>query len=323
MAFSVFIDGEVGTTGLQIRARLADRDDVTLISLPESERKDLERRREILNSADIVILCLPDDASREAVGLIENPAVRVIDASNAHRVAEGWVYGMPEYDAGQAAKIAAAKHVTNPGCYAITAVSMLHPLVAAGVLPTDFPVTINAISGYSGGGKKMIASFEDTASAGYTEAPFRVYGLTLEHKHTEEIRKWSGLENCPLFVPSVGRFRQGMIVQVPLQLWALPGSPSRKRVQATLADHYAGSRFVSIAGLEESSAMAGLEPEGLNGTNELRLHVCGNEARGQAVIMGLIDNLGKGASGQAVQNMNLMLGLDETAGLQQPANPTY
>ena len=323
MAPTVFIDGDVGTTGLQIRARLADRSDVSLVRLPEAERKDVERRREMLNGTDLVILCLPDDASREAVSLISNPAVKVIDASSAHRTVEGWTYGMPEYEPGQASVIADSKRVTNPGCYAITSVSMLHPLVAGDVVPADFPVTINAISGYSGGGKKMIASFEDRGAENFTEEPFRVYGLGLEHKHTEEIRVWSGLDQRPLFVPSVGRFRQGMIVQVPLQLWALPGSPAPKTVHEVLADHYAGSRFVTVAPLETTSAMTGLDPEGLNGTNELRLHVFGNEKRGQAVVMGLIDNLGKGASGQAVQNMNLMLGLEESAGLTEAVEITY
>ena len=315
MAPTVFIDGDVGTTGLQIRARLADRSDVSLLRLPEAERKDVERRREMLNGADLVILCLPDDASREAVSLISNPDVRVIDASSAHRTAAGWTYGMPEYEPGHGDTIAASKRVTNPGCYAITSVSMLHPLVDGGLVPADFPVTINAISGYSGGGKKMIASFEDRSAENFTEEPFRVYGLGLEHKHTEEIRKWSGLDNRPLFVPSVGRFRQGMIVQVPLQLWSLPESPAPKTVHEVLADHYAGSRFVTVTPLDKTSAMTGLDPEGVNGTNELRLHVFANEKRGQAVVMGLIDNLGKGASGQAVQNMNLMLGLEESAGL--------
>ncbi|MBC8159144.1 MAG: N-acetyl-gamma-glutamyl-phosphate reductase [Alphaproteobacteria bacterium] len=323
MTFKVFIDGAVGTTGLQIRARLTGREDITLVSLPEEDRKNPERRREVLNSVDLVVLCLPDDAAREAVSLIDNPDVRVIDASSAHRTAEGWVYGMPELAADQGAKIAAAKRVTNPGCYAITGVSMLRPLVLAGLIPADFPVTINAISGYSGGGKKLIANFEDKSAPDYSVDAFRVYGLGLEHKHTEEIRVWSGLDNRPLFVPSIARFRQGMLVQVPLQLWALPGKPSPADIQAALAAHYAGRRFVSVASLADTSAMGAMEPEAANGTNDLRLHVFGNEARGQAVVIGLIDNLGKGASGQAAQNINIMLGCDETAGLEETVIPAY
>jgi N-acetyl-gamma-glutamyl-phosphate reductase len=312
----VFIDGEVGTTGLQIQARLANRTDVSLISLPETERKDIGRRRDVMNSVDMVILCLPDDAAREAVTLIESPDVQVIDASSAHRIAEGWVYGMPEYNADQADKIANAKRVTNPGCYAVTAVSIIHPLISAGILSADFPVTINAISGYSGGGKKMIESFEDENSPNFTTDPFRVYGLSLEHKHTEEIRYWSGLANRPLFVPSVGRFRQGMIVQVPLQLWAIPGEPKPEDIYNILSNHYADSHFISVADLSETANMTGLEPEGLNDSNELRIFVFGNESNRQAVVMGLIDNLGKGASAQAVQNMNLMLGREPSTGLE-------
>lgn len=315
MSATVFIDGEVGTTGLQIRERLESRDDIAFLRLAEDERKDLGRRGEMLNAADIVILCLPDDAARDAVAMIKNDAVRVIDASSAHRVAQGWVYGMPEYDPAQAELIAAARWVTNPGCYAVTSVSILHPLVVAGIIPASHGVSINAISGYSGGGKQMIADFEDPHGGACANTPFRVYGLGLAHKHVPEIMQWSGLEHAPLLVPSVGHFRQGMIVQVPLQLWDLPGNVSLGDVHAALALHYAGQRFVKVMPLLESARMSGLEPEGLNGTNELHLHVFGNAQTGQAVVMGLIDNLGKGASGQAVQNLNLMIGAAPDAGL--------
>ena len=315
MSATVFIDGEVGTTGLQIRERLGNRADLSFLSLDENERKDLGRRGDMLNAADIVILCLPDEAAREAVAMIENSDVRVIDASSAHRVTDGWVYGMPEYGPGQAEKIAAASRVTNPGCYAISSVSILHPLIAGGIVPASHPVTINAISGYSGGGKQMIADFENAENGAYANTPFRVYGLGLAHKHVPEIKVRSGLDRPPLFVPSVGHFHQGMIVQVPLQLWALPGNVSVGDIHAALEDHYAGQRFVKVRPLAETADMSGLEPEALNCTNELHLHVFGNAETGQAVVMGLIDNLGKGASGQAVQNLNLMIGADPDTGL--------
>lgn len=314
MTATVFIDGEVGTTGLQIRERLENRADLSFLRLDEAERKDAAARAMMLNSADVVILCLPDEAARDAVAMIENDAVRVIDASSAHRIADGWVYGMPEYGAGQADKIAAARRVTNPGCYAISSVSILHPLVASGILPANHPVSINAISGYSGGGKQMIADFEDTGGV-YKNTPYRVYGLSLAHKHVPEITTWGGLDHVPLFVPSVGHFRQGMIVQIPLQLWSLPGNVTPVDVHVALADHYANQRFVKVKPLSETADMSGLEPEGLNGTNELHLHVFGNANSGQAVVMGLIDNLGKGASGQAVQNLNLMIGAAADTGL--------
>ena len=315
MSKRIFIDGDVGTTGLQIRARLEGRDDVTLVRLPEEKRKDAKARAEILNAVDLAILCLPDDAAREAVALIENPDVRVIDASTAHRVTAGWVYGFAELDAGQREKIATASRVSNPGCYAVASVSILHPLVTGGLLPADFPLTINAISGYSGGGKALIHRFEDAAAPDHTDAPFFAYGLGLAHKHVPEIVHHSGLAARPLFVPSVGRFAQGMIVQVPLQLWALPAKPTAKDVHGALAAHYAGQKFVTVTGLDGASAMAQLEPEGLNGTNRLNLYVFANEAGDQAVVMALLDNLGKGASGSAVQNMNLMLGFGEDVGL--------
>lgn len=315
MTATVFIDGEVGTTGLQIHARLAGRRDVELLHLPENERKDPQRRQAMLNRADLSILCLPDDAAREAVAMIEDPDARVIDASTAHRVAEGWVYGMAEYDSGQTARIAGAKRVSNPGCYPVASIALIHPLVAAGVVPADWPLTINAVSGYSGGGKGLIAAFEDPQSKDHTADNFQVYGLSLEHKHAPEIHKYSGLAYRPLFVPSVGRYAQGMIVQIPLQLWALPSRPKPRDLHGLLADYYADCRFVTVASLEDTAAIGRLQPEALNDTNELRLHVFGNEAQEQAVLIGLLDNLGKGASGMAVQNMNIMLGLPEGTGL--------
>lgn len=315
MTAKVFIDGEAGTTGLQIKSRLEGRPDLTLLHLDDAERKDAGRRGEMLNAADLVVLCLPDDAAIEAVALIDNPDTRVVDASTAHRTAADWVYGFPEYEAGQRDSIAAAKRVTNPGCYAITSVAILHPLIAAGIVAADWPITINAISGYSGGGKGLIAAFEDPTADNRTNSAFYAYGLTLAHKHIPEITRWSGLSHAPVFVPSVGRYAQGMIVQVPLALWAMPGKPGVADVHAALTRHYAGQRFVTVAPLADTSAMTKLDPEDLNGTNELRLHVFANEGEGQAVVMGLIDNLGKGASGQAVQNLNIMLGLDEGTGL--------
>lgn len=315
MVAKVFIDGEVGTTGLQIRGRLLPRDDVELLSLPEETRKDAAARAEMLNAADVSILCLPDDAAREAVSMIQNPDARVIDASTAHRVADGWVFGFPEFDADQGGRIAASKRVANPGCYALASIALLRPLVDGGIVPPEYPITINAVSGYSGGGKSMIDSFENPQSTNRIDAAFRTYALGLGHKHVPEIRVHSGLTVRPLFAPSVGRFYQGMIVQIPIQLGALPGRPSAASLHATLAKHYAGRRFVTVAPFEESLAMAYLDPDGLNGTNEVRLFVCGNELEEQAVLLALLDNLGKGASGQAVQNLNIMLGFDEGAGL--------
>jgi N-acetyl-gamma-glutamyl-phosphate reductase len=321
MTAKVFIDGQAGTTGLQIVTRLAARNDVTLLQLSDHERKDTDCRREMLNTANLVILCLPDEAARQAVAMIDNTTTRVIDASTAHRTNEDWVYGMPEFEPGHSTRIAKAMRVTNPGCYANASIAILHPLVKAGILPDDLPLTINAVSGYSGGGKPMIASFEDPQSADYTTEVFRAYGLTMEHKHIPEIQRRTGLTTRPILIPSVARYRQGMLVQVPLQLDFIPGKPTVDDLHATLSNHYAGARFITIAGLDETTSMHGINPETMNETNEMRLYVFGSASGGQAVIMALLDNLGKGASGQAVQNMNLMLGFDEAKGLSMATVP--
>ncbi len=315
MSIKVFIDGEAGTTGLRIRERLAQRADVVLLSIDPARRKDAAMRAELLNSVDAVVLCLPDAAAREAVALIANPAVKVIDASTAHRTAPDWAYGFPESAPGQREAIAAATRVSNPGCYATGFIALVAPLVRAGVLPDDWPATVNAVSGYSGGGRTMIAEFEDAGAPEFTRDTYRAYALNLGHKHVPEMQQHSGLAHPPLFSPAVGRYAQGMIVEVPLQLWALPGSPSLAAMHEVLAQAYAGEWFVEVAGLQEAAGMKGLDPEGLNGTNRLKLFVFGDPERGQARLIALLDNLGKGASGAAVQNLNLMCGLDEGAGL--------
>jgi N-acetyl-gamma-glutamyl-phosphate reductase len=310
MTHTIFIDGEAGTTGLEIRERLEARADLQLMLLGD-RRRDVEARREALNSADAVILCLPDDAAREAVSMIGNPAVRVIDASTAFRVDPDWTYGFAEMTPGQRKAIAGSTRVSNPGCYPTGFIGLVRPLVSAGIIPAGWPVTVNAVSGYSGGGKAMIAEFEDGEGA----PPFRAYGMTLKHKHVPEMTKHTGLERPVLFAPAVGAYRQGMLVEVPLHLSALPGSPSVEVVHGALAEAYAGQRFVEVAELEATEAMAGISPEGLNGTNRMRLHVFGDRGGEQVRLVALLDNLGKGASGAAVQNLNLMLGLDEAAGL--------
>lgn len=310
MTHTLFIDGEAGTTGLEIRERLETRRDLQLMLLGD-RRRDVEARREALNTADAVILCLPDDAAREAVGMLENPAVRIIDASTAYRVDPDWTYGFAEMAPGQGERIARSTRVSNPGCYPTGFLGLMAPLVRAGIVPADQPVTVNAVSGYSGGGKAMIAEFESGAAD-----PFRAYGLSLKHKHVPEMTKHAGLTRPVLFAPAVGNYRQGMLVEVPLHLSALPGSPSIEVVHGALVEAYAGARFVEVAELEDTEAMGGLTPEGLNGTNRLRLHVFGDRSGEQARLVALLDNLGKGASGAAVQNLNLMLGLDEGEGLR-------
>ena len=315
MAHTVFIDGAAGTTGLEIRERLQGRTELKVVQLSEAERKDVRARARALNEADLVILCLPDDAAREAVGLIENPHVRVIDASTAHRTAPGWTYGLAELEPDQRAKLTASKRVSNPGCWATGFVALMRPLVRAGVVPADFPVSVNGISGYSGGGKSMIAEFEAKGSPAYVETVARSYALTLAHKHIPEMQKWVGLELPPVFSPMVGRFYRGMLVDVPLHAWALPGKPATARIHDVMSEAYRGEKLVEVVSLEGGLANTSLDAETLKGTNRIKLFVFGNDKTGQIRLIAMFDNLGKGAGGAAVQNLNIMLGLPETAGL--------
>ncbi|MGB3388220.1 MAG: N-acetyl-gamma-glutamyl-phosphate reductase [Pseudaminobacter sp.] len=305
----IFIDGEHGTTGLQIRTRLAKRDDLDVLSIPEAERRNRDMRAEFLKSADIAILCLPDDASREAVGILEGVnSTRIIDTSTAHRVNPDWTYGFAEMDGAQRALIAKSRLVANPGCYPTGAISLTRPLVAAGLLPADYPVSINAVSGYTGGGKQMIAQMEDPANPDHIASAYFLYGLPLMHKHIAEMKQHGLLDRRPIFSPSVGRFAQGMIVQVPLHLADLNGAPSLGDVHAALTAHYAGQDIVQVVPLAESARLARLDPTELNDTDLLKLYVFGTEGEGQVNLVAVLDNLGKGASGAAVQNMDLMLG---------------
>jgi N-acetyl-gamma-glutamyl-phosphate reductase len=305
MVAKIFIDGEAGTTGLQIRERLAGRRDFELLSIAADKRKDKDERKRLLNAADVAILCLPDDAARESVSLIENDTTRLIDASSAHRVAEGWTYGFAEMARGQSDRIAEARRVTNPGCWPQGGIATLRPLIDAGLIPADYAVTVHGISGYSGGGRSMIEDYEGNGEEANEYLP---YGLTFQHKHLPELKTYAGLGHTPLFTPAVGNFRQGMIVTVPLPLWILAKIPSGAELHAAIADHYAAiaGGFVEVAPLADSS---GLNPESYNDSNRMRLHVFANDKTAQAALIAVYDNLGKGASGAAVQNLNLMLGV--------------
>jgi N-acetyl-gamma-glutamyl-phosphate reductase len=307
MSVTVFIDGAVGTTGIDIRERLGGRTDITVVTLDEALRKDAAARAAALNDADIAILCLPDDAAREAVALTQGGTTRIIDASSAHRVAPGWTYGFAELAAGQLGRIAAARFVSNPGCYPTAFLALVAPLVRAGLIPADWPLTYNAVSGYSGGGKAMIAEFEE----GGTDTAFRAYALHLAHKHLPEMQMHAGLAHPPIFAPAVTRLNRGMLAEVPLPLKQLPGAPGIAQIEDTLAQAYADSALVSVA----SGDTGVIEIEENAGTDRMTLRVCGNADSGHVRLIATLDNLGKGAGGAAVQNLNIMAGLDPLAGL--------
>lgn len=305
MAYNIFIDGEAGTTGLQILERLAPREDIALIQIDPARRKDADARREAFAQADVAILCLPDDAAREAVSLTRDLDVRLIDASTAHRVDDRWIYGFPELSDDLRDRIAEARFVSNPGCYASGAIALILPLIEAGLIDEDEPLAINAVSGYSGGGKALIAEYEDDGAPAHF-----IYGLNQRHKHIPEIMAHTGLIVQPVFAPAVGNFAQGMAVQLPLHL------DDERTVAAlfeALADHYDGQQFVQVVPSEQWGAR--IVPTALNGSNLMQISVHGDDEGGCATVVAVLDNLGKGASGAAVQNLNIMLDLDEAEGL--------
>lgn len=311
MKTKVYIDGQSGTTGLQIYDRIGQREDLELLRIPEELRHDPDERKKYLNSADIVFLCLPDEGAREAVSFIDNPNVRVIDASTAHRTNPDWTYGYPELSKAQREAIRTSKRVANPGCHATGFISTTAPLVAMGMIPKDYPMSCYSLTGYSGGGKKMIAEYESEGRSELLDAP-GIYGLNLHHKHLPEMQAVTGLAYPPVFMPVVDDYYKGMATTIMLQNRLLPGQPSAEDICAKLADYYRDEHFVSVVPFGENDSK--LYANKLAGTNRLEIVVCGHEE--QTTVTALFDNLGKGASGAAVQNMNIMLGLPEETGLE-------
>lgn len=308
---TVFIDGQEGTTGLNILDRLKARDDIDLVEIPRAKRKNIEVKKDYLNKADLVILCLPDQAARESINLIENPRTKVIDASTAHRTSEGWVYGLPELNKEQRGKIRTSHRVTNPGCYPTGFILAVNPLVTHGIIPADYPVTVHAVSGYSGGGKKLINEYENRNTTEPESIIYRPYALSLQHKHVPEMQQWSGLSYAPVFAPSVGNLYKGMLVSIPLIPRLLNQKATPGKVQEILSNYYESEPFVHVMPLNTEKYLESgfLSPTACNDTNMIEIFVFGH--KDQILLVSRLDNLGKGSSGVAVQNMNIMLGLEE------------
>lgn len=316
MSTRIFIDGEAGTTGLQIRDRLLRRRDLELMTIPDHLRKDRSARQDLLNKADVAILCLPDDAARESVSLIGNGTTRVIDASTAHRIADGWTYGFAEMTKGHDKAVAGARFVANPGCYPQGLIALVRPLIEAGYLASGEKLSYHGLTGYSGGGRKMIEAYEEKGAAAEPATP---YGLTFTHKHLPEMVRYSLLDHAPVFTPVIGNFAQGMLTTVPLHFDQMIGVNRLEQIHDAIAAHFAGHRFVTVHGLTNEERLADLSPQQHIGTNRMSLYVFGNEASGQVLLMAVYDNLGKGASGAAVQNLNLMLGIEDEDSLLKDA----
>ena len=298
----IFVDGEEGTTGLEISDRLKRLPNIELLQIESNLRKDPEARKVLLNNADVAILCLPDKAAEKAVSLIDNPHTKIIDASSRHRVSDGWIYGFPEYKKGHEETIRTSRFISNPGCYAIGAVAILYPLIEKNILPSNWPVAINGLSGYSGGGKSLIKRFADKS----TNLNAYDYALNLEHKHLPEITKWGNLDSPPIFLPCVGNFYRGMLVRIPIPLKAIPSKPSKKDLIECYTEHYENRNHIEIVEVKEGSTNKEINPESLNGTSALRIYLLTDSKQNNAVIVAQLDNLGKGASGQVVDTIKIL-----------------